>query len=618
MFNFLKKKLKGKNSKDEPAKKRRRRGGRGRGRGDSNAATHRQDAPKTAAPSSKAKKGQIKTSMNTNANDSRVYFGALGGLGDRIGCNLYLYGTRGQWIIVDMGSGFTDESMAGADTVIPDISFLRAIKDRILGILLTHCHVDHFAAIPHFWEELGCPVFGTPFALKMLEKGLGEFNLLGKVKTRAIDKKGARFDLGPFDIEYMHVTHSIPQANMIIIRTDQGTLLHTGDFKFDPEPLIDTPTDMKKLEALGNEGVLAIMPDSTNSIIDGESRSEATARAELEKVVASIKSGKRVITCFATNTVRVSSIYYIAKKLGLKLAVFGRSLETNIEISKSEGYVSDLDYITADEADRLEDSRVLYLCTGTQGEPRSVMSRVASGTYPNLRLKDGDTVIFSSRIIPGNEEAIFGMQNNLAKRGINVISTLTNRNIHASGHATKGELAKLYMLAKPQIVVPVHGEPLHTLHNQRLALDCGAKYAPIIENGHFLALEDGKEPQVVEIVPTAQILIDGSRQVAGTSEIFASRRKINYNGAVFVSVVLDKRGLKGKPEVSSIGAFEHDSTGLIKSLLVKEIQQHMNSLSKKETADDARVKDAIAFAVKKVIREHMDKKPPVNVHLARV
>jgi ribonuclease J len=210
------------------------------------------------------------------------------------------------------------------------------------------------------------------------------------------------------------------------------------------------------------------------------------------------------------------------------------------------------------------------------------------------------------------------MQNNLAKRGINVISTLTNKGIHASGHATKNELAKLYMLTKPQIVVPVHGEPLHTLHNQRLALDCGVKHAPIIENGQFLALEDGKEPKVVEVVPTAQILIDGSRQIAGTSEIFASRRRINYNGAVFVSVVMDKRGLKGKPEVSSIGAFEHDGTGLIKSLLVREIQQSLDALSKREVADDAKVKDVIAFAAKKVVREHMDKKPPVSVHLARV
>ncbi|MDR1476800.1 MAG: ribonuclease J [Rickettsiales bacterium] len=617
MFEFLKKKLKGKPAADSPQKKRRRRKGKGNGGERRPDSPRKPDSARKPAPV-KAARGAIKTSMNSGSGDSRVYFGALGGLGPRIGCNLYLYGTRGQWIIVDMGSGFTDESQAGADTVIPDISFLRAIKDRILGILITHSHIDHFAAIPHFWEELRCPVYGTPFALKMLEKELGEFNLLGKIKTREIDKNGARFQLGPFDVEYMHVTHSIPQANFIIIRTEQGALLHTGDFKFDPEPLIDSPTDFKKLEELGREGVLAVMPDSTNAIIDKPNRSEASARDALERTVRGIKSGKRVVTCFATNAVRVGSIYHVAKKLGLKLAVFGRSLETNIEISKSEGYLGDLDYITSEEAARLDDSEVLYLCTGTQGEPRSVMSRVAGGIYSNLRLSDGDTVVFSSRIIPGNEEAIFAVQNNLARRGINVISVLTDPDIHVSGHATRDELAKLYGLVKPRIVIPVHGEPMHTLANHNLARDCKVPHALIIENGQFVALEDGKEPRIVEVVPTAQVLIDGSRQVAAENGIFASRRKINYNGAVFVSVVIDKRGLKGKPEVSSIGAFEHDATGIVKSMIVREIAEAVSSLSKKDIANDAKVKDAASNAAKKVIRDHMDKKPPVSVHLARV
>ncbi|MBR4316705.1 MAG: ribonuclease J [Alphaproteobacteria bacterium] len=564
------------------------------------------------------KKKLIKTSMNLSSSDNKVYFGALGGMGDKIGCNLYLYGTHGDWVIVDMGIGFPTERMAGAEYVIPDSTFLRSIKDRVKAILLTHSHEDHYGAIPYIWQEVGCPIYGTAFALKMLENKLAENDLLGKVPMRKVSKEGAHFKLGAFDVEYFHLTHSIPQSTGIILRTEQGAILHTGDWKFDPTPLMDKPSDMATLKKLAREGVLAIMCDSTNSLVLEHSLSEADVVVELEKVVKGIKSGKIVITCFATNVVRMHSIFKAAQATGRKLVVLGRSMETIIDIAKSEGYLQDFEYLSADEASKYDDNKVLYLCTGTQGEPRSVLTRVSENAYTDLKLHTGDTVIFSSKIIPGNEESILNVQNNLSRQGVNVITTLDNPNIHASGHGSKPELEQLYNLLKPQIVIPVHGEPIHLFRNAKIATECNIKNVEIIDNGDFIAIEDGKKPVVVEKIPTAEIIIDGTRHISATNDVFSARRKINYNGAVFISLIMNKSGLVGKPEVSSVGMFETDSTGMIKSAIIAEIKSTIKNLSKKELSRDDTIREITVASTRRVIRDLMDKKPPISVHIVRV
>ncbi|MBR1544926.1 MAG: ribonuclease J [Alphaproteobacteria bacterium] len=564
------------------------------------------------------KKKLIKTSMNLSASDNRVYFGALGGMGDKIGCNLYLYGTRGDWIIVDMGIGFPTERMAGAEYVIPDSTFLKSIRDRVKAILLTHSHEDHYGAIPYIWQEVGCPIYGTAFALKMLENKLAENELLGKVPMRKVSKDGAHFKLGAFDIEYFHLTHSIPQSTGIILRTEQGAILHTGDWKFDPTPLMDKTSDMATLKKLAKESVLAVMCDSTNALELNHSRSEADVAVELEKVVKGIKSGKVVITCFATNVVRMHSIFKAAQSTDRKLVVLGRSMETIIDIAKSEGYLQDFEYLSADEAYKYDDNKVLYLCTGTQGEPRSVLTRVSENAYTDLKLHAGDTVIFSSKIIPGNEESILAVQNNLSRQGVNVITTLDNPNIHASGHGSKPELEQLYNLLKPQIVIPVHGEPIHLFRNAKIATECKIKNVEIIDNGDFIAIEDGKKPTIVEKIPTAEIIIDGTRHISATNDVFSARRKINYNGAVFISLIMNKSGLVGKPEVSSVGMFETDSTGMIKSAIIAEIKSTIKNLSKKELSRDDTIREITVASCRRVIRDLMDKKPPISVHIVRV
>ncbi|MBD5398603.1 ribonuclease J [bacterium] len=570
---------------------------------------------KTTTP---IKKTPIKTAMNLSSSDNRIYFGALGGMGDRIGCNLYLYGTRGQWIIVDMGIGFPTERMAGAEYVIPDASFLKAIKGRVLAILLTHSHEDHYGAIPYLWEDVKCPVYGCPFAIKMLENKLSETALFGKVPLRQVDKSGARFNIGPFDIEYFHFTHSIPQSNGIIIRTEQGALLHTGDWKLDPTPLIDKTSDMKALKELSREGCLAVLSDSTNALNLEHSLSEEVVREELEKTIRSIKKGKIVVTCFSTNVVRMESVYKAAKATGRRLVVLGRSMESNSDIAKSEGYLKDFEYISSEDASKYDNEKVLYLCTGTQGEPRSVLTRVAEGTYAGLKLHEGDTVIFSSKMIPGNEEAILNVQNNLSKHGINVITTMDNPNIHASGHGSKPELEQLYNLLKPQIAIPIHGEPIHTFRNYKIALECKIPNSILIENGQFIAIEDGKTPQIVEVIPTNEIIIDGTRQISAANDVFSARRKINYNGAVFVSIIMNKSGLVGKPEISSLGVFETDATGIIKSSIINEIKSVIKNLSKKELQNNSIISDMITASTRRVIRDAMDKKPPVSVHISRI
>ena len=564
------------------------------------------------------KKKIIKTNMNLSASDNRVYFGALGGMGDKIGCNLYLYGTRGDWVIIDMGIGFPTERMAGAEYVIPDSTFLRSIKDRIKAILFTHSHEDHYGAIPYIWQEVGCPIYGTAFALKMLENKLAENDLLGKVPMRKVSKEGAHFKLGAFDIEYFHFTHSIPQSCGIILRTEQGAILHTGDWKFDPNPIIDKTSDMTTLKKLAKEGVLAVMCDSTNALILEHSLSEADITTELEKVVKGIKTGKVVITCFSTNAVRMQSVFKAAQATGRKLVVLGRSMETIVDIAKSEGYLQDFEYISADEASKYDDNKVLYLCTGTQGEPRSVLTRVSENAYTDLKLHTGDTVIFSSKIIPGNEESILKVQNNLSRQGVNVITTLDNPNIHASGHGSKPELEQLYNLLKPQIVIPVHGEPIHLFRNAKIANECKIKNVEIIDNGDFIAIEDGKKPVIVEKIPTAEIIIDGTRHISATNDVFSARRKINYNGAVFISLIMNKAGLVGKPEVSSVGMFETDSTGMIKSAIIAEIKSTIKNLSKKELSRDDTVREITVASTRRVIRDLMDKKPPISVHIVRV
>lgn len=593
--------------------------GRGRGHGHGGHGGHgqapRPEPQKSLRRGNPAKASRITTEMNKSADDDRVYFGALGGLGE-FGCNLYLYGTGGDWIIVDIGIGFPDERMSGAESVIPDTTFLKAIKNRIKGIFITHSHYDHFSAIPQIWGEIGCPVYGTPFALGMLERGLEEFGILGKVELHRIPKEGDRFQIGAFDIEYMHVTHSIPQASFLILRTKQGVIFHSGDFKFDPTPLIDEPTDLDRLSEIGREGVACVMCDSTNAIEHRSERSEKTARDEIEKEIKAIRSGKVVITCFATNIARVSTIAEVARRLGKKLCVVGRSIESNIQIAKDVGYMEGVEIISADEAKKLPDQEVVYLCTGTQGEPRAQVTRLAEDSSRSLSLASGDTVIFSSRIIPGNEKQIFAVQNELVRRGIGVISTQTNPMIHASGHATREEIAELYKRIKPASVIPIHGEFMHMNANAGIAKEMGLETL-LIENGQFVAIEKGKSPEIVETITIESVILDGTMRLTEDDAVFEARRDASENGALFISFALKNGQIYGKPRISSVGVFESDATGTIKALLLSEVKGAIARLTKKTLENEKEIGVAVERAISRMAKEHTGKEPVVEVHVQK-
>jgi len=560
---------------------------------------------------------QLKTSINLDREDDKVYFGALGGMGE-FGCNLYLYGHKGDWIIVDLGIGFPDERMAGAESVIPDTSFLKTIKSKILGIFLTHSHYDHFSAISQVWNEIGCPVYGSPFAMGMLERSLEEYGLKGRVELHRIPKEGSRFEIGAFDIEFMHVTHSTLQSNFIILRTAQGVILHTGDFRFDPKPVLDDPTDMDRLKELGREGVAVVVSDSTNSMDHNKGSTEESAKLALEAEIKKIKSGKIVLTCFATNIARMSSIATIAKRLGRQLCIVGRSLENNWRTAKDLGYLEDLEFITAEEANGLSDDKVVYLCSGTQGEPRAQITRLSEGSSRKLRLGDGDTVIFSSKIIPGNEKVIFGVQNALAKMGVNIISVATNPAIHNSGHPTIEEMTELYKLTKPAAVIPMHGEFMQLRANEQIAKDCGVKDTLVAENGQFVAIEKGKAPYVCETIPIESVILDGTQRLDVDAEVFENRRTAGEEGALFITLTLKQDGtLSGKPKISSVGVFESDKTGMIKSMIMGEVSGAVARLDRETPAHDNAVADAIERAVAKVVKENLDKMPVVEVHVNR-
>jgi ribonuclease J len=560
---------------------------------------------------------QLKTSINISKDDDKVYFGALGGMGE-FGCNLYLYGYKGDWIIVDLGIGFPDERMMGAESVIPDTSFLKSIKNKILGIFLTHSHYDHFSAIPQVWNEIGCPVYGSPFAIGMLEHSLEEYGLKGRVELHRIPKEGSRFNIGEFDMEYMHVTHSTLQSNFIILRTAQGIILHTGDFRFDPKPLIDEPTDLDRLKELGREGVTAVISDSTNSLDHDKGSTEESAKLALEAEVKKIKSGKIVLTCFATNIVRMSSIATIAESLGRKLCVIGRALENNWRIAKDLGYLEGLDFMTAEEVRGMNDDEVIYLCSGTQGEPKAQVTRLSEGTSRKLKLKDGDTVIFSSKIIPGNEKVIFAVQNSLAKMGVNVVSVATNPTIHNSGHPTIEDMTELYNFTKPAVAIPMHGEFMQLRANEKIAKDCGVKGTLVIENGQFVALEKGKAPYICETISIESVVLDGNQRLDPDADVFENRRLAGEGGALFITLTLKKDGvLSGKPKISSVGVFESDKTGMIKSVLLGEVSGAVARLDKETLASDNNVAAAIERAVAKVVKENIEKTPVIEVHVNR-
>ncbi len=536
----------------------------------------------------------------------------LGGTGE-IGMNLNLYRCGGKWLAIDCGIGFGGNDNPEVEIMMPDPGFIAERRDQLLGLVITHAHEDHIGAVAHLWRQLRCPVYATPFATAVLKRKLTEAGLLAEVRIHTIPS-GGRIELPPFSLELLPVAHSLPEAQALAIRTPYGTILHTGDWKIDPNPLIGPATDEAAFRRLGEEGVLAMVCDSTNAMVDGHSGSEAEVRRSLAALIRPMR-GRVAVTCFASNVARVESVVMAARDAGRHVALVGRSLR-NLEAAAREcGYLRGLpEFVPEDEAGSVPDDNLLILVTGSQGEPRSALSRIAADTHPNIALGEGDTVIFSSRMIPGNERPITLVQDSLVRRGVRVI-TDDDEMTHVSGHPARDELKQLYALVKPKYSVPVHGEWRHLSAHAALAQEAGA--TPILlEDGDMLSLSPGR-PEVVDSAPVGRLALDGNRVVPLNGGVLAARRRMLFNGVVLGSFAVDGAGkMIGQARVSAPGLFEPDDPEAAR--VASEFTQAVAGLPALLRRDDSALADAARAALRRALGKRLQKRPMVDVHLLRV
>jgi ribonuclease J len=536
----------------------------------------------------------------------------LGGTGE-IGMNLNVYRCDGKLLAVDCGIGFGGPDNPAVEIMVPDPGWLSARRDDLLALVITHAHEDHIGAVAHLWPSLRCPVIGGPFVSSVLRRKLGEAGLGHDVEIDTVPLPGRR-KVGPFDLEFLRVTHSVPEASALVIRTRHGTVLHTGDWKLDPHPLIGPPTDEAAFAKLGEEGVLAMVCDSTNAMVEGHSGSEADVRRNLNALIKGLK-GRIAVTCFSTNLARVESIALAGQAAGREVALFGRSLRNAVASARECGYLEAVrDFVSEEEAGSLSDDNLLIICTGSQGEPRSALAKIAADTHPNISMGEGDTVIFSSRMIPGNERGILLVQDELTRAGCNVM-TANDHAVHVSGHPARDELKRLYALVKPKFSVPVHGEWRHMSAHADLAEEAGAD--PIlIEDGDVLRLS-GNEPKVTESVPVGRLVVDGNRLLPLEGGVMGARKRMLFNGVVVASVAVDQAGrLVGRPRVSAPGLFEAD--GPEQGQLADELARGMGELPKNARKEDDTLTEAVRTVVRKAVGRRLKKRPNVEVHLLRV
>jgi ribonuclease J len=549
-----------------------------------------------------------------------LVFAPLGGVGE-IGMNLSIYGLgpegRRQWLAVDLGVSFaSEEHLPGIDLIFPDIRFLVAQRKNLAGLVITHAHEDHYGAILDLWPQLKVPIFATPFTAALLAAKRASEPGAPEIPVTVVPL-GSRFKVGPFDVEMVSMAHSIPESNALIIRTPAGSVLHTGDWKFDPTPILGDVTDEKKLRALGEEGCLAIVGDSTNAVREGRSPSEKDVAETLAELVKNAR-GRVAVTTFASNVARLRSVIDAARGAGREVVVVGRAMERIIQVARETGYMEGVSDLRGTDAyGYLPPSKVVALCTGSQGEARAALSRIAEDQHPDVTLSRGDTVIFSARTIPGNEKAVGRIINGLIDQGITVI---TDRNalVHVSGHPRRAELEELISWVKPRVLVPVHGEALHLSEHAALARRCGVKEVVQCRNGDLVRLSP--PAGIIDEVPAGRLYKDGSLLVEADARTVADRRRLSFAGAVSVALALTERGdIVDDPSVDLIGIPERDRDGGLMHEAVRDaVVATIQSLPRKRRGDPDAVAEAVRRAVRAAVAERWGKKPMCRVHVLTV
>jgi ribonuclease J len=555
-----------------------------------------------------------------NGGDELV-FAPLGGVGE-IGMNLAIYGIgpahRREWIIVDVGVSFaSEEQLPGVDLILPDIRYLIEQRKNVLGIVLTHAHEDHFGALIDLWPRLKLPIYATPFTAALFEaKRLGERGV-PEIPINVVPL-GGRFSLGPFDIEYVSMAHSIPESNGLILRTRLGTVLHTGDWKIDPTPVIDPPTDETKLRALGNAGCLALLGDSTNAVREGRSPSETDVAKTLAELIASAR-GRVGVTTFASNVARIRSVALAAAACDREVVLVGRAMERVAQVARETGYLEGVkDFRDVDVYGYLPADKVVALCTGSQGEPRAALARIAEGNHPEVTFGRGDRIIFSSRAIPGNEKAVSRIINGLVDQGIEVLTDRTHL-VHVSGHPRRAELLDMIGWVRPKILIPVHGEALHMAEHAALARNAGVSQVLQCRNGDLVRLAPGRA-EVIDEVPAGRLYKDGSLLVGAEQRTVADRRRLGFSGVVSVALALTDRGqLVGDPEIELTGIPEVDRDGnLMARLAFDAVVEAFDSMPGPRRRDPDAVAEAAQRAVRSAIGSAWNKKPMCHVHVLMV
>ena len=543
-----------------------------------------------------------------------LHFLPLGGAGE-IGMNLNLYACRGRWLMVDLGITFAGDSLPGIDVIMPDPAFIEERREDLLAIVLTHAHEDHLGAVAYLWPRLRCPVYATPFAAAVLREKLRDEGLLSEVPLTEVALSG-RLDLDPFAITFISLTHSIPEPNALLIETPYGRVMHTGDWKIDPDPLVGDPLDEAALRQAGEAGVLALVGDSTNATVEGESGSEADVRRTLAALIAERGHGLAV-TLFASNVARLESVALAARDAGREPVLVGRSLQRYVRAARASGYLDGVRLLTEDEGAPLHKSQVVYLCTGCQGEPRAAMARIAGDSHPRVSLGTGDTVIFSSKIIPGNERPIAALHNRLVQQGVEVI-TEKDAGVHVSGHPCRDELRQMYQWIRPQIAVPVHGEARHMQAHGALARALQVPEPVLVENGDLLRLAPGPAT-VIGRAQAGRLALDGGQIVATDHVSIGARRKLMHNGAVFVSVVVDRGGRTLiAPMISGRGILDGDDDEAARDTISAAVADAVDGLPRKQARDEAALEEAARLAVRRAVKVSHGKRPVIDVQIARV
>jgi ribonuclease J len=538
-----------------------------------------------------------------------LLFVALGGSGE-IGMNVNLYGCRGQWIMVDLGLTFADTNYPGIELILPDLEFIENQQERLAGIVLTHGHEDHIGALPYLAEELRAPLFATPFTAGLIAGKLEEEGLTGQVKLNIVERGGS-IELGPYRVSFVALSHSIPVGNGLLIETPFGSIFHTGDWKIDETPVLGEAPSTDVLTKIGDRGVLALVCDSTNVFQDRPSGSEESVHEGLLTQVLEAK-GRVLVTTFASNAARLQTIGRVARETGREVCIAGRSLERILRVAQATGYLEDFPPpIGFDEAMCLPRGEVLIIATGGQGEPRAALGRIASGTH-ELKLVDGDTVIFSSRIIPGNEVAIGRIMNQLSDLGVRIV-TERQAHVHVSGHPGRPELIEMYNWVRPQIVVPVHGEARHLAEQARLALSHGVRHAVVQKNGDVIRLAPG-DPKKIDEVRVGRLVLDGDVILPADGSTVNERRRIGYGGLITVALPIgDDRKLAGAPLIRPFGVpVEEDRDDFIADATDAAKRAYSPG------ADEEAMRESVRLAVRRCATLWTGKKPLVEVMLLQV